>query len=168
MLTQHEKSQRWKIDQQDPDNWLRIPEFGVMPGDVVFEGFAFPIVHPGAKYYELMQELREKVGRARRLAKRSFATLAELRSVYIDVLDAFVLDGTATTLKEADAARYSILMNEAEALAGVEDAITLISGMEKLEMDLAEWAEPMEQWFDRREAQADAAAAALINKFRRP
>jgi hypothetical protein len=167
-LTRKEKNLHWQVDQLDPDNWLRIPEFGVMPVDVMFEGFQFPIVHPAAKNHELMEELRSQVRRARKLAKRSYAKLAELRAAYIDVIDAFELGGTATSVKEVDAARYMIFIREAERLCSMEDAMALISGIEKLEADLAEWAQPVDEWFNARKAQAGVAATSALNKFRRP
>lgn len=166
-LTRKEKNLRWQIDQLDPDNWLRIPEFGVMPVDVVFEGFQFPIVHPTAKNYELMEELRSQMRRARKLANRSYGKLADLREAYIDVIDAFELGGAPTSVKEVDAARYMIFIQQAESLCSVEDAMALISGIEKLEADLAEWAQPVDEWFDARKARAGADATNAINKFRR-
>ena len=47
-----ERSAAWAVDQQDPDNWLEIPDFGINPIDVGFKGFMYPIVTPNDKGYQ--------------------------------------------------------------------------------------------------------------------
>ena len=82
-----ERSAAWAVDQQDPDNWLKIPDFGINPKDVTFNGFAFPIVTPGPKGHELMRIVREHVKTARALIRKENRSLSEVKADFIAVLD---------------------------------------------------------------------------------
>lgn len=82
-----ERSTAWAVDQLDPDNWLRIPDFGINPGDVAFEGFSFPIVTPNSKSYGLQRVLREHVKTARALIRKEERSLDEVTADFVEVLD---------------------------------------------------------------------------------
>lgn len=82
-----ERSTAWAVDQLDPDNWLRIPDFGINPKDVVFEGFSFPIVTPMLKGYGLRCIVREHVKTARALMRKEERSLSDVRTDFIEVLD---------------------------------------------------------------------------------
>lgn len=82
-----ERADAWRVDQLDPNNWVRIPEFGVSPREVNFEGFAFPIVSPSPKNYELRQLLRVHVRTVRELVQRDHNSLATVRELWVGVLD---------------------------------------------------------------------------------
>lgn len=78
----------WLKDQCDPDNWLSIPEFGVMPQDVAFEGFAFPIVNPGSKdLRERHENIRSLVKFTRANIRTKFESLVDVRDAHLRVLD---------------------------------------------------------------------------------
>lgn len=75
----HEMTEKWQQDQLDPDNWLEIPDFGVMPADVDFKGFANPIVTPNSRDLDIADSVRTLVRVARSLARQEFSSLAELQ-----------------------------------------------------------------------------------------
>ena len=77
----------WKRDQLDPDNWLRIPEFGVQPADVGFKSFAFPIVTPEAHDDPVDTAMRDMVRIVRRLARAEFRSLEELKAISLETFD---------------------------------------------------------------------------------
>lgn len=72
----------------NPDAWINIPEFGVMPSEVNYEGFSFPVVHATVDPFSV--NLMELIGVARKLAQREFKTLEELKEVYVRVLDVMI------------------------------------------------------------------------------
>jgi hypothetical protein len=88
MTTQAQRDDAWQEDRLDPDNWLEIPDFGVMPADVGFEGFAFPIVDPQAEYYEARGHIRAMVTRLRILARKQFASMNDLLDCELADLEA--------------------------------------------------------------------------------
>jgi hypothetical protein len=102
-------SERWFNDQQDPANWLRVPEFEVRPADVAFEGFAFPILYPNAPMREMRENVRDLVRLARGLVVKECSTRK-------DQLTAFGewLDGEPLTPRRYAAAAYSIVMQRLE------------------------------------------------------
>lgn len=71
----------WDVHQNDPNNWVQIPEFGVIPLDVEFEGFAFPILGPQISGIEWRVPVWETVKIVRSIAQNRFGTLANLRNV---------------------------------------------------------------------------------------
>ncbi|MDP2368468.1 hypothetical protein [Rhodoferax sp.] len=99
-----EMSKAWAVDQLDPDNWLEIPDFGIRPQDVVFEGFAFPLVSPIVRGYGLRRIIREQVKTARALIRKESLTLAEVKANYIQVLE-MMMEGTHTAKIDATRAQ---------------------------------------------------------------
>ena len=77
MISNH-RAKAWVEDQQDPDNWLVIPEFGIMPVEVGFKGFAFPIMTPSGSDPHFTFAIRNIVTSLRSEAKKRFHTLADL------------------------------------------------------------------------------------------
>ena len=113
-----ERAKAWEVDQFDPDNWLEIPEFGVLPKDVDFQGFAFPRVAPGKAGDGLRRIIREHVKTARYLIRKELLTLPEVRANYIQVLD--MMGNDLDVVKEIDASHaqtmstfYMVLMSSA-------------------------------------------------------
>lgn len=117
-------SEQWLEDQNDPDNWLRIPDFGVKPVDVVFTGFAFPIVSP-LHHEGLPLEVRNIVRGLRQLARAEFSSLSELREacnsamdllypIEDDGVDVEPRSGVVLTKAQVMALRYTFIMRELE------------------------------------------------------
>jgi hypothetical protein len=104
-----DEATQWQNDQLDPSNWLRIPEFGVMPLDVGFTGFAFPIVHPNAPMREVRENVRDLVRLARKLIVRECPTRKDQLSTFTEWLD-----GEQLTSKRYAAATYAIVMQQLE------------------------------------------------------
>lgn len=76
------KNGNWDEHQNDPDNWLVIPEFNVLPADVLFEGFKFPILGPEDAGFFWKVPIFEAVHSVRNEARKRFTTLAELNTCY--------------------------------------------------------------------------------------
>lgn len=95
-MNKKEISKAWLTDQCDPDNWLSIPEFGVMPQDVFFEGFAFPIVTPQSKDLRARHEnIRSLVKFVRSTIRTKFDSLGDVRAAHHRVFDVvFPEDGS--------------------------------------------------------------------------
>ncbi|HYD75330.1 hypothetical protein [Ramlibacter sp.] len=85
----------WEDRQNDPDNWLVIPEFGVLPQAVNFEGFASPIVGPDDSQAGWRGSIRRTVHAVRDEARRRFASLQALHDAGERVLMASDLAGRA-------------------------------------------------------------------------
>lgn len=113
MTTQQEREEAWREDQLDPDNWVRIPEFGIAPAAVAFEGFAFPIVCPSGRFYEARVEVRASVKMARDIARKHFATMGELLETEMAGLDA-QMAGEPTTERMWIAMLYRFFMHSVE------------------------------------------------------
>lgn len=101
----------------DPDNWLQIPEFGVRPVDVNFEGFAIPVIGPANRDLEFAESVRHSVRAVRTQAQRRFGTLAAIQDLYNAALHAVAAndDGEAVllrpwTLDEMFAYRFGMFM----------------------------------------------------------
>ncbi|MBA5606330.1 hypothetical protein H3H36_13315 [Duganella sp. FT3S] len=77
----------WLIDQQDPDNWLVIPEFNVAPLSVAFQGFAFSIVDPGMENFETADSIRYMLTAARMKIRTIFSTRKELMQQLSEAYD---------------------------------------------------------------------------------
>lgn len=73
------KNGNWLKHQNDPDNWITIPEFNVLPIDVNFNGFAYPILGPRANDFYWKVPIFDAVGAVRALARKRFDTLASLK-----------------------------------------------------------------------------------------
>lgn len=84
MKISDELRQQWESNQKDPDNWLRIPEFGVAPESVAYEGFWSPIVGPKGDPSGYLADVRNMVSAARRHVQSVIGTMAECRRVSIE------------------------------------------------------------------------------------
>lgn len=89
---------QWEVDCRDPDNWFQIPDFGVLPAEVNFVGFAFPIVTPSAQNYALAKDVRILVKTTRKLARRSFDSLADLQPLHQEAFKRFIDHDRSITL----------------------------------------------------------------------
>lgn len=67
----------WNRLQNNPDNWLDIPEFNVCPMDVGFRGFLQPIVGPTTKDTAFHSAVREVVSEVRGHASKRFKSMAD-------------------------------------------------------------------------------------------
>src|SRR4051794_3075994 len=72
-FTQEEQRNR-----ADPNNWFRIPEIGVDPVDVNFEGFAVPVVFRGCDRLGHRVAVRLLLGMLRDLAQKDRVSLRKL------------------------------------------------------------------------------------------
>lgn len=102
-----------------PDDWIKIPEFNVLPQDVGFRGFDCPIVIPmltKAKSCTSMS-LSESIGcviqAIRTEAKRRFASLADLQAASAHVYADDNLSGEATN-DEMFATAYTYIFQQLE------------------------------------------------------
>lgn len=68
----------WIRLQNNPDNWLEIPDFNVCPIDVEFRGFSRPIVGPTDKDTAFHAAVRELVSEVRGHAHKRFKSVADL------------------------------------------------------------------------------------------
>lgn len=79
----------WLKNARDPDNWFEIPEFGVLPEDVGWRGFALPIVwmmadtRPGGR----PESVRAIVRAVRQLARQHFNSLSDLLAANLEFID---------------------------------------------------------------------------------
>ena len=102
----------------NPDAWIKIPEFGVMPSEVNYEGFSFPVIHATVNPFSV--NLMKLIGTARTLARREFKTLKGLRETYQDALgvmrdDATESTSTPWTERQSASVVYSMFMLYIEA-----------------------------------------------------
>ena len=81
----------WPKHQNDPDNWIEIPEFNVRPQDVEFRGFAYPIYAPKMVNPQFRLSIWEMVKAVRSQARKRFKSLSDLRAAHISLLDRVVL-----------------------------------------------------------------------------
>jgi len=94
-----------KARQDDPDNWVFIPEFNLLPSDVRFQGFKHPIFRRGispstsAAIYEMLKAVRVQ-------ARSRFGTLAELRALKNEVMSRTSKTEIILTHDENFATRY--------------------------------------------------------------
>ncbi|MET3371806.1 DNA-directed RNA polymerase subunit F [Variovorax boronicumulans] len=72
----------WNEPQLNPDNWIVIPEFGVAPGAVDFEGFAFPILDPSTDQGHWRRALFDASTMVRQEARNRFGTLKEIKDLH--------------------------------------------------------------------------------------
>lgn len=74
-------NRNWARHRRDPDNWIVIPEFNLLPEDVGFEGFRSPIF--GKIIFSPIQtSIWEMVKAVRIQARRKFQSLADLNALY--------------------------------------------------------------------------------------
>lgn len=81
------KNLNWAVHRQDPDNWIRIPEFGVLPESVNFEGFSVPILGPSAEEFSWRVPVYEAVRSVRDEGRQRFSSMRDLRSALAEALD---------------------------------------------------------------------------------
>jgi hypothetical protein len=82
-VNEFEGAALWVGDQNDPDNWLTIPDFNVNPQDVNFEGFAFPIYNgESPDGGEFRGSARRMVSTLRAEARARFTSQQELNLVH--------------------------------------------------------------------------------------
>lgn len=67
-------------DRNDPDNWLEIPEFDVLPNDVEAKGFAHFIYESKLQDPEFSLAISEMVRAVRSRARKRFTSQANLRT----------------------------------------------------------------------------------------
>jgi hypothetical protein len=113
-----ERREAWTVDQLDPDNWLVIPDFGVSPRDVVFSGFAYPVVTPKSvryEHYQLQQLIRAQLRTARTLVRQQHHSQSEVRRIWLGILDLIGAPAEAgppkLSAREESAAYYSICIS---------------------------------------------------------
>jgi hypothetical protein len=130
----------WAVDQLDADNWFRIPEFGVKPEEVQFEGFAFPIVSPYMDHYEARQSVRNLVRVARQLIVREVSTVLEAKMEAIGALEA--LDtGKSPTGRQAASLIYGYVVRGLEgAFSDFGDEHSRFEALAGNAATIAQWA----------------------------
>lgn len=87
-----QKNFNWTVHQNDPNNWVRIPEFGVIPVEVSFDGFAMPILGPKFSGFHWRVPVWETVKIVRSLAQKRFGTLANLHDVVLSLYESNLID----------------------------------------------------------------------------
>ena len=127
-----------KKRRNNPDYWLHIPEFDVMPQDVNFEGFESPIdgldfstgpldavrssllgMNPHTGAY--LRGMPGMLHVARKLAHADFKSLKELRQAFDEYQDLCATNQTKKlTTRQVDAARYYLITES------LEDCISLV------------------------------------------
>ena len=139
------KNNNWLIHQNDPDNWIKIPEFNVLPQDVDFQGFAYPIKGPTTNGLHVRFPIWEIVKAVRSQAVKRFRSLADLRAAHINLIDRVVIfDKEFTTEKysndEVFAFRYEgIFYNLERCLRTYKnDKIRSMEALARAASDLAE------------------------------
>lgn len=93
------KNNNWHIHQNDPDNWLRIPEFNVLPKDVIFAGFSIPILLPTTERLQLSYSVWQIVKIVRVEAKKRFNSLAELKKAHSNFLERCIIFDKELTIE---------------------------------------------------------------------
>lgn len=100
----------WDELQLMPDNWIEIPEFGVMPADVGFQGFAFPILDPTTDRDHWRVALFDASSLVRQQARGRFASLAEIKDLYYKAFESEELKAIWTD-EHAFAIRYGMFFD---------------------------------------------------------
>lgn len=83
---------QWTIDQQDPDNWVIIPEFNVAPQAVSFEGFRTPIVYPDVPDAEAANNIRALLTVGRNRIRAIFTNRRDMLEKAIEAMELEVED----------------------------------------------------------------------------
>lgn len=111
-MTAADEMDGWSERQNDPNNWLKVPEFGIAPEDVAFEGFSWPIVGPEGDPLDYLESVRGMVGVARTHAKLVFGSQAKLYEAATHAWDAFDsgTDPASWDQKQAAALRFTLMM----------------------------------------------------------
>lgn len=114
LAPQIEDTEVWSDEERNPENWLRIPNFGVIPAPGLdFRGY---IGEGPARFPELSQPARSLVRAARKLLRQTFSTMGEVRTAW-DRFLAFNMKSETTAfgthwppLKQMRAAAFYNLM----------------------------------------------------------
>lgn len=78
----------WHLHQNDPDNWINIPDFDVLPLDVNFKGFEYPIMGPtNNESWKVRYFVWEIVKAVRTQAKKRFKSITDLKIAHISMID---------------------------------------------------------------------------------
>jgi hypothetical protein len=136
-------TRQYATEREDPNNWFRIPEFGVRPAEVGWQGFSHEILYPGCDRPDVRVDVRELVAILRRLAMREGASLRALAATMQDG------DGTRADLeRQRPTMRYVCIVRELERALEGRDADgqerSLESAFESLgrgSLMLAAWSE---------------------------
>lgn len=139
------KNNNWHIHQNDPDNWIRIPDFNVIPKEVKFEGFAFPILLPTTERLQVSYHVWQIVKLVRGEAKKRFNSLADLKFSHNNLLERcgfFDKEFTQETYSndELFAYRYESIFNNLERCLHCykNNKIHSINALAQASVDLAE------------------------------
>ncbi|MGX5650192.1 hypothetical protein ACWKW4_08050 [Hydrogenophaga borbori] len=123
------KNHNWMLEHRhDPDNWLRIPEFGVRPADVNFEGFEVPILGEYADEFPWKVPVFEVVHSVRDEARERFKTLKQLKAEYSVTLNSAELmlepneNPAAWTSRQMFAAKYFWFFHSIELAIGAYES----------------------------------------------
>lgn len=73
-------------DWDNPDAWLYIPNFGVKPSEVNFEGFRYPVFTHKANH-ALAENIASLIGTARKLIQIDFKKIDEVDQSFIEAMD---------------------------------------------------------------------------------
>ncbi|VTU28404.1 hypothetical protein [Variovorax sp. PBL-E5] len=109
----------WEINEADPDNWLKIPEFDVLPRrEERYYGFEHPILTLGDDEESYRGEIRKLVKRARAELRRVFPTLRESLESRIAALelvsDEELAEAPRWDAKQRAAMQYFFIMIDLE------------------------------------------------------
>lgn len=83
------KNLNWPKHQNDPDNWIVIPEFNVRPQDVEFRGFIYPIYAPKMLNPQFRLSIWEMVKAVRSQARKRFKSLADLKNAHATAFEKY-------------------------------------------------------------------------------
>lgn len=131
----------WLVDKHDPNNFLIIPEFGVMPKSVDWEGFALPLLHPDTEDRAVAHSLRLALIAARMNVMKRFNTLAEVKRFADDAIN---MPHPSRNARHHDANNYvlieSIIIRAADErrsdkqrLKDISTLLALVSGFQTIE-----------------------------------
>jgi hypothetical protein len=144
----------------DPNNWLKIPEFGVLPSLRNWDSFDRPLVRRPSELGTYLDHVRALVGAARTKAQDTFATLKELKVAFSEALDLqepsfddpyYVVPWTSNHVV---ALRYEIIFQTLDALQSAGN----VKGRQ--EDNLAEAAKYLVEWLPMSNSQLLAAEQA--------
>lgn len=72
------KPEPYEAENTDPDHWIFIPDFGINPRDVDFEGFKCPLINKTAKGQDLRNIIHQQVRTARTFIRKQELTMDEV------------------------------------------------------------------------------------------
>ncbi len=107
------RSEAWKTDQHDRDNWFDADLLAETPRHLDF-GNGLPIVAPGKDLYELRVEVRELVRFARKLVTQHCASLAKVKAALAQFYSSSDEEIQKLPKSHLRAVVYSLAMNDLE------------------------------------------------------